>query len=199
MENDKKLFICFILFIVLCIIAVLSFLGLFFGSEDPYLQHFGVDSSERLYILNKTDISVYEDGVLHNTIDLHASLNEIQNKVNLKAPSFKITSDDYIVVATGEYLCTLDLQGNLLNYGKDANNTQVKLSMIEQVTIPNGDQYCRENTLGRTAIVKNGSEVVYQITVSSLLVKLGLYLSAIMLIGIVITAIRLGITYWREA
>ena len=199
MENDKKLFICFILFIVLCIIAVPSFLGIFFGNEDPYLRCFGVDTNGRLYILHETDISVYENGSLVYTINLHTSLNDIQNKVKLKAPSFKITSDDHIIVAAGEYVCMLDLQGNLLDYGKDANNTQVKLSMIEQVTTPNGDRYCRENTLGRTAIVKNSSEVVYQITVSSLLVKLGLYLSAIMLICIVITIIRWGIAHQREA
>ena len=198
MATEFRVFLCIIALILTCIVAIPCFFAVYFGWVDPYIEYFGVDSTNRIYILHGKNIFVYEQGVLLNTIDLETSFLSIRDEIKLRSPGFTITPEDVILLETDGYICILDLQGNVLHYKVDSDNTYMMLSKMTEVVTSNGDIYRRENTLGRTAIIKNDLEIVYQITVPSMVVKWCLGFSAIMLSVTVVTLLRYSILLRRE-
>ncbi len=139
-----------------CLICVVS------GIVTLSIECFAVDSLDRLYVGTQNEIRIYEDGVLTHTIDPKTSSGYM----------FTI-KDDQIVLATPSRIYTMNLQGDILDAQEDkSSNMYNQIQYKKRVfTSSNGDEYQIKDQIGRTRIVKNGEETVYQISVFSVVVK----------------------------
>ena len=197
MDKDKKIVICFVLFPFIIVILGVCLLASTLGGVMIHINNFAVDSTGRLYLQNeddRTSILVYKNKMHIDTINLNEALKEASDEVVIKGVFFTIKNDT-IVVATSDHVCKLDLQGNLIDYSRDRTNIQGRLSGQSQFIADNGDVYQRKNVLGRTSIVKNNAEVVYQISILSVILKWISGISTVLLVIVIITVIKY---YWKE-
>lgn len=145
--------------IVLCCLILL-----FSGVVNISVSGFAVDSSNRLYVGTAKQIHVYEGSRMVNSISPHTS----------RAYAFTIIEDENILLSTSTTVYVMDLNGNILStaddHGADVYN-QISYHKRKFVSA-NGDVYRLTNILGRTQILKNDSELVFQIDVLSYIVKL---------------------------
>ena len=197
MFEDRRIIISFVLLAVLVISSVACRIAIACDIVTTNISSFAVDSTGKLYIQHEDDranILVYENGVHIYTIDLRKSLSEATDKVGLRGAFFTIQKDT-ILVDTSVHICTLDLQGNLIDCSRDRTIIQGGLNREKRFLASNGDIYQKKYILGRTAIIKNDVDIVYQISILSMFVKWIHIISAPVLVFIVITAIRY---YWKE-
>ena len=149
----------FFFIMVTCVILIAT------GKVTLSIHGFAVDSQERLYVGVSKHICVYENGKPVKELDSFASDNY----------SFKITEDDRIVLATLSTVYTMDLDGNVLSEVNDrnlANSTQSEIKRNSKPYIsPGGNAYRKKGLIGRTRIVKNDTQIVYKISVLSVIVK----------------------------
>lgn len=144
------LFICVML--VICNAVTLS------------IESFAVDSQNRIYISRPEEIHVYEGDRLVKRISAQTS----------RGYQFTVLKSDAILLSTSSNVYTMDLDGNVLSVREDVGTkTYNKLQYARKTfTSHKGDQYQIRNEIGRTKIVKNGTETVYQISVLSVIVKM---------------------------
>lgn len=154
-----------------CVILLIS------GAVNLSISGFVVDNSDRIYVGTAKAISVYENGEL---------VREINPKTS---QTYRFTMDDNgnLFLSTSSEIYIMDLEGNILETredpGADAYNqiSYRKNKFISQ----KGDEY-RLINFGRSKIVKNGTQTVYQIDVFSYLVKIAIVTCAIGLIVFVL-------------
>ena len=137
---------------------------LFTGVASIPIFGFAVDNSDYLYVGTAKQICVYEDRNVINTISPHTSRSYV----------FTINEEGNILLSTSTKIYTMELNGNILSteddHGADVYN---QISYHKRMFISaNGDTYRLTNILGRTQILKNDSEVVFQMDVLSYIVKL---------------------------
>lgn len=143
------LFICVML--VICNAVTLS------------IECFGVDSQNQIYVGRSGEICVYNGDKIVNRISAQTSRSYL----------FTVLKNDNIMLSTASKVYVIDTDGNILSERDDVGTTTyIKMQADRRNFISHkGDQYQIRNILGRTKIVKNGTETVYQITVLSVVVK----------------------------
>ena len=195
MDDDQKLIVCFIAFALIVVIQATCLLSPTIRDTVSFVGNYGVDSNGRVYISHNAELRVYQNNELVDTIRLDDSLSRVQDKVVLKGIAFAVTPEDTILVETGEYTCTLDLQGNLLRCVRVNDYSVEPLNISGKIVTKSGDVYQKKHVLGQTAIVENNSNVVYQISVLATVVKWCKILSILAFPLVVITIIK---CYLRE-
>lgn len=162
MEKKTK-FLAFVAIPLSCIVLICLFLILT-GHATLGIPCFAVDSDDRIYVGTQNDILVFDDGVLVNTINPRTS----------RAYMFTINEDGNILLSTASKEYLMDLEGNIIHEQDDPGaHTYNQIQYNKQkFTSINGDTYELAAVLGRTSIVKNNTEKVYQISLLSFVVKL---------------------------
>lgn len=166
---------------ILCLpLLIIQFVGvilLISGAVTLSISGFVVDNFDRIYVGTAKAISVYENGEL---------VREINPKTSR---TYRFTMDDNgnLVLSTSSKIYIMDLEGNILETkedpGADAYN-QISYRKNKFVS-QKGDEY-RLINFGRSKIVKNGTQTVYQMDVLSYLVKLSMVVCAVLLIIILL-------------
>lgn len=173
MKKIKRTFIAYALtvppIIIFCLIMIIS------GIATPFIECFSVDSSDRIYVGTQGKISVFSDGELIDTLSPKTS----------SAYVFTITENDQIILATSTKIYTMDLQGNVLHEEAEYDAFNQLSYKKRKFVSKNGDEYIITNQLARSSIVKNGTETVFKISPLSMIVKILLAVSIIMLISFV--------------
>ncbi len=182
MDQERTLFACMVTLIVSAFIIVLCITLMLFGVVRFSVDCFAVDSSGKLYIGQEGHIHVYEDSKLVRTISEFDGLGSIP----VKGFVFTIEADDTITMATGGHVISMDLEGKVLETQKDTAEASVR-SRLEsgkyRFRSSNGDMYRLKSSLGRTSIVKNDAEVVYQISALSFAAKIALCIAIVSFIA----------------
>lgn len=137
---------------------------------NPFIKSFAVDSEGMVYIAEMDSIAVYDEKTKVGQID-----------INVNRPwYFTITEDDEILYCTSSTVWRIDLEGNELEKKQDNSaQTYSKLQFSSKDEDKHGNTYKRVSYLGRTKIVKNQTEVLYQISVLSYFAKILLYIGLI--------------------
>ena len=135
------------------------------GSGQGYqsMGSFAVDSAGRLYVGFDEDILVYEDGEF---LYEFTGLPELKNIT--PANLLFTIEDDLLLLSTGTQTHTVDLQGSILSTADEGSD---KVVPDDVFTAANGDVYVRENILGRSEIIKNGSERVFQMPMMTFVIR----------------------------
>ncbi len=159
------------LFIVvgLCLILILT------GTVTPFISSFAVDSNDRLYIGIQNEIRVYEEDILINTINPKTS----------RAYVFTIDKHNNILLSTSTKKYLMDLDGNVLDVQEDQGANmynQIQYNRKKFVSVK-GDVYKLTSAIGWTRIIKNGEDIVYQISLLSFAVKVLIAVIVIFLIS----------------
>lgn len=196
-DKEKKFAIWIIIVCVSAIGCMICMGCLLTKSVELSVDCFAVDSAGQLYVGSNGEIRVYENQQFKYVISEYKGIGD----VSVKGAIFTITSDDMITMATGEYVITMDLMGNVQEIQKD--DTASVRGRLEgkknRFVSQSGDVYTIRNQLGRTRIQKNGGELVYQISVFSLWVKVLLTVSvlgfAVTVPVIIIHALRERMAY----
>ena len=157
------LFFCVML--VICNVVTLS------------IECFAIDSQNRIYIGQTNKICVYEADKLVNQISSQTS----------RSYQFTIVKNDIIKLSTASSVYTMDLDGNILSLTEDVgakvyNQMQQKRKNFTSFA---GDQYEIRDRLGRTKIVKNNTETVYQISRLSVVVKIMIVSCLVLIISFI--------------
>ena len=168
-QKYTKAIICFIsifwIVILFCLVLI--------GSEKVTISisNFAVDSNDRLYIGTPTKICVYENGQLLTTLNPHTS----------RAYAFTITEEEQILLSTASTVYLMDLAGNTISQEEDPGAdmyNQLQYNRKHFISAK-GDYYCVVDAIGRTKIIKNSSEIIYQLSMLSFCVKILLISSVI--------------------
>lgn len=137
------------------------------------IASYAVDHDDNLYVGTTGKIDVYEGD------------KQIAQLSALTSKSYVFTiKNGTIQLADSVNVYTMDLSGNVIDERKDPGSEtfyQIQRNSKSFVS-SNGDRYCIQNRLGRTRIVKNDSETVYQISVLSVVVKILLALCGFALV-----------------
>jgi hypothetical protein len=147
-----------------CLITV------FLNLASPFLNGFAVDSTGRVYVGENETINIYEDSVKVGSIEL-------------EGPNYEFTVDqnNRVVVAYTSEVCLLDSSGIVLETKEDPGMDtfyEIHNKRSASVTV-GGDRYKKEGALGWTRIIRNGTEVVYRLSVLSFTVKMLLILCTV--------------------
>ena len=152
------------LIVYFCLIAI------FLNLASPFLNGFAVDSTGRVYVGENKYINVYESCVKVGCIELEDATFR-----------FSIDENDHILVAYTSEVCFLDLSGKVLERQEDAyahTFNKIQLHNLRSVTV--GDNhYKKVSVLGWTRVVRNNTEVVYELSVLSFVVKMLLFVCPI--------------------
>ena len=140
------------------------------GAVTPSVSCFAVDNLDRLYIGTQKEIQIYEKGQIVNCIHVPTSRTYV----------FTILDGNKILLSTSTIVYLMDLDGNVLETKEDRGaDTYNQISYRKRKFISdNGDVYRISNILGRTRIIKNQTDIVYQINALSVAVKILLVISA---------------------
>ena len=155
----KRLFIfmfCYVSVIIPCFLLILS------GSVTLWINGFAVDKNGRLYIGNAKEIHVFEDGKQIKKLNPRTSRSYV----------FTITDDNTILLSTSSKVYSMDLEGNILHQKTDPGaDTYNQLSYSKNNFITStGDTYKLRNIIGWWVIVKNDSQIVWNMGLLSYLV-----------------------------
>lgn len=132
---------------------------------------FAVDASENLYIGTDNRIKKYQNGVLVKTINPKTS----------RGCAFTVQADDTILLSNASKVYTLDSDGNVIGEKEDIDmKTFNKLQKEKnKFTSADGSVYSMKNTLGRTKIVSDTGEVIYQLPIADCITKIVFSLSVL--------------------
>lgn len=149
---------CFFCIILTCLLLIVS------GTVTLSISGFAVDHKDRLYIGRQGEIQIFEGSKLVNSIHVPTSRTYV----------FTIQDGNRIFLSTSTKIHIMDLDGNILetkeDLGADAYN---QISYHKKTFVSDsGDTYRLSNMFGWTRIIKNKSDVVYQIDGCSFVVKI---------------------------
>lgn len=128
------------------------------------INGFAVDSRDRLYDGVPEEIRVYEADALVDCLPAHTSRSYV----------FTIVENDTILLSTSAKIYTMDLSGNVLSESDDPDaDTYNQMQYHKKNFVSsNGDCYKLQNPFGRTKIMKNGTDTVFQISILSVIVRI---------------------------
>ena len=183
-----KLFIAYVLSIWPIIMFFLFMI--ITGKVCVSYEGFAVDSESNLYLGKDYAIEVLNENgeVLRNIFPFTS-----------RGYKFTVTTDNTIIISTGEYLYTTDLLGNLIDKKTISDYTDDKLNNINshKFTTSNGTVYVMKNFLLRTYIYRleeSQKVTVYKMPIFDYIVKL----SAIMCFVSIIIVVPICIIKWRK-
>lgn len=157
----------------ICSIIFPCLILIFTGTATPFIHCFAVDASDRLYIGTDSDIYVYDNGIMIGTINPHTS----------RGYMFTINEEQLIVLSTASKVHLMDLNGTILQTHDDPGAYMYNQIQYKKRTFvsANGDEYKLIGEFGWTRIIKNRSELIYQISVLSFMVKVLIAVAAVAL------------------
>lgn len=163
---------CFFCIILTCIMLIIS------GQATLSVSGFAVDNVDRLYIGKQREIQVFENGKLLDSIRIPATRTYV----------FTIQDGNKLLLSTSTKIYVMDLDGNILETKEDlAADTYNQISYRKRMFVSDkGDVYKLTNSLGRTKIIKNKTDLVYQIDVCSSVVKVLIVICFVAMFGFVI-------------
>ncbi len=134
------------------------------GAVSPSIPGFAVDSLDNLYVGTNGEIQIFRDGAMIDSITHKASLNY----------AFTIREDDTILFATPSHIYRMSLTGEILETKEDPSaSTYTRLDRNKRTFLSqSGDSYRLAGVLGRTRIVRNGTDEVYAISGLSVIMKM---------------------------
>ena len=156
--NDSRLKrygpIFLILRVTLPALLILMFL------HDP-VHGFALDSGGRLYLgRSQGFLEVYENGA------------QVRNLRNVTTWRYSFTiEDDQLLIRRGNELFRLDLDGNLLSQGRITKNA---FGWGKSFTDEAGNEYRMTSPFGRAQVVRNGTDLIYQVPTRDWLISLAL-------------------------
>ena len=159
--------ICGIIILAIVLMECFGVIDLF------YLNGFGVDSNEKVYLgKSNGDICVYQDEKLVNTFLAPTSRGYCLTVEN-----------DTLILGTGGNSFLLNLDGTVISNTPDPRSSTIsKLQFNRTCTSKNGKRYKLKHLLGRTkvaAVTENEDVIVYQMPLESYIFKNVMYLSAL--------------------
>lgn len=159
--------------IILFCVCMTTFCG-----ASPSITGFAIDSQNRIYVGESNGIEVYENQMHILTINPQTSRSYV----------FTILEDDTILLSTPTHVYHMDLTGEIMDTWEDNGADTFNRLKNEKYrfTSANGDEYKVKGLLGRTRIVKNGTIVVYRISMLSFIVKI---LEPLASIGLCVTVV----------
>lgn len=180
-KKNISVLLMIILIIYVNIVAVLFGFSLFSvatGKANIVINGFAVDSSGFVYIGHDKCIEVYSECNMIKRISVPTS----------RGYAFTIDGDK-IILSDGDCTYLMNLNGETADKQPNARNNLVysRHSFVDS----SGDSFKLKNVLGRTAIVKNSSDVVYRISDRDLIAKLFFEISVISVLIIVFLIIFL--------
>lgn len=163
----------FVFCLILCSVFFPCLLLIITGNATIFIDSYAVDSNDRLYVGKEGKIDVYDNGNFQYSIDSRTS----------KSCAFTINEDDCIVLSTASHIYILTLQGEELSVYEDPGSSMYARLQIGKRTFhsKNGDTYKRVCFWGRTKIIKNNEQIVYQMDFLSFTVKILIFGSVIAL------------------
>ena len=149
--------VSFFCIMLTCLILIMS------GVVTLPISGFAVDYTDRLYIGTQKEIQVLEEGKLINIISVPTS----------RTYEFTIQNGNVLILSTSTKIYIMDLDGNILETREDLGADMYnKLSYRKRKFVSDdGDLYTLSSALGRTKIVRNKEDIVYQIDAFSFGVK----------------------------
>ena len=171
---DEQVLKYFLLFILVISIIMIPCLILIIGGHATLsIAGFAVDESGRLYVGTASEIQIYENNELVGTLSPKTS----------RSYAFTI-KDNKLLLSTASQVYLMDLDGNVLETKEDLGaSTFNQLQRQRKRFVSDNDTYRLKNTWGRAKIVKNDSEIVYQISIASVIVKALLVIFAIAMVS----------------
>ena len=151
------------------------------GRVKTTVTCFAVDSAGDIYVGGIGEILVYSNGC------------EIRKFGSPSARSYVFTIDenDVVWISSGSKNYTSDLSGNVLEIWdeKEHDNSKLPRSGVNEFTAHNGDIFQLKSFLGRPYILRNGTDIVYQMPVLSYAVKLLMIAAILCFIGVLVATI----------
>ena len=170
------------------ILATLTFICIILLCTETvsiFVECYSVDSSGCVYVGKYSKICVYEGE------------SEIR-AFGIKSDAgyhFTVTEQDTILLASGSDVYEMDLQGNVMGKHNDTGTYYELRGYDRCFDAPDGNQYSLRGKWGWTRIIKNGEEVVYQISTLSFIVKILLYLIVACFIIVTLMTLVDGLKY----
>ena len=148
------------------LVMIFCNLMILLGTVNLSINGFGIDTQGYLYVAEGKKICIYQ--------------NDIQvRKISLRSDTyaFAMENDDVLLVAYPSIVYRMDKTGYVIEeWEETAAQTHHQIqNNSKTIVTSNGDEYRKVSEMGWTRIVKNGTEVVYKISVLSFVVKLLLY------------------------
>ncbi len=141
---------------LLALVFLISLIFLLTGNGFPVSRSFAVDSAGRLYIGRSSQIEIYENGSLINSISALTS----------RGYAFTIENDT-IVLSTASTVYEMDLSGNVqAEYADTMSRVYHAHTENRQFTDARGNVYKRSSPWGRLQIACEG-EICYQMPVGA--------------------------------
>ena len=148
------------------LISVVCALCVSFDFTSTSFHGFGLDSQGKLYVGLGRSIAVYENGV---------KIDEIRRIETSRGYTFTVWPDDTLMLASGNRVCILDLQGNerLRPWTEDpwtANRVADGKWRFQE-------EYVAKRPFGRV-VIYHGDQIIYKMPLLDYLVMMLLILSA---------------------
>ena len=143
------------------------------GIVSLSISGFAVDNADRLYVGTQRNICIYQNGKIINTVKIPTSRSYV----------FTIDGND-ILLATPHSVFRMTLDGIIKEETEDPSaNVYNRLQRKREFVSEKGDIYKKSGLLLQPRIIKNGNEIVYQLSTLSVVVKLLLAICFISLFG----------------
>ena len=165
MKQSERAMVSLAIFAVSFFFITLTCLILIFSGAISFsVSGFAVDGADRLYIGTQKEIQILEDGKLINSISVPTSRTYV----------FTIQNGNELILSTSTEVYIMDLDGNILETREDLGaDTYNQISYRKRRFVSeNGDLYTLSGILGRTKIVRNKQDIVYQIDGFSFFIKI---------------------------
>lgn len=169
MKKAIKILIAYVSVVAPVFIICLSLI--FTGNVSINICGFAVDTYENLYIGTDSGIEKYQNGALVKMIDPKTS----------RGYAFTVQADNTILLSTASKVYTMDLDGNVIDECEDIDTKTFNELRREKnkFTAADASVYSMKNTLGRTKIVSDGGEIIYQLPTTDYIVKIAFSLATL--------------------
>lgn len=153
------------------------------------MECFAVDSDGVVFVGTNSQIEVYEDKELIRTFSAQTS----------RGYHFCIENDT-ILLRTSTKIFRLNLDGVVIDqWSRYDSNAPTLQEETNQILAADGNTYTRDMVWLRERIVRNGEEVVYQISVINAVVRIVMFLSIVLFLVFTILFLKKhGIRYWTK-
>lgn len=167
-NTDNNLIKTFVILSIIFFVLGFVLTGISMIKNDK-ITGFAVDDEDRLYIGKNSRIEVYDSGTIEKTI----------SSVTNRGYSFTI-KDGEILILTGSALYHLDLEGNVKSSELFSGIGRKDLGKFFEDS--NGNCYELKKTLGRTLIMKNENEKIFQEPLNDYILKCAVFFTRLLFV-----------------
>lgn len=197
MDSDKKMKLYILAFLILVPMVFCSLLIPTAEGVGFDMDQFAVDQAGRVYVHTSSsrEISVYQNGAF---LYDYGQIGDMAEHMDSRA-RFIITEDDEFWMVARGIVYAMDLEGNLLRNAPQATHTAEIDGHDGVYRDSQGNVYEMKGAfLGRTRIVKNGTEVVYAISGLAFACKLMRIFSVVAIFPLIISFLHMMLKDKRD-